>query len=69
MIFKKLVMLCPKKNIETDYILKRKSRRDMFFTSGWQRKVSVQDLMDAGIVTEETALKMEEGSLVTLCLQ
>ena len=34
----------------------------MFFTSGWQRKVSIQDLMDAGIVTEETAQKMEEGS-------
>ena len=33
----------------------------MFFTSGWQRKVSVQDLMEAGILTEETATKMEEG--------
>jgi len=39
----------------------RKPRKDIHFTSGWKRVVSLEDLYRAGVVSESTIEQLEEG--------
>nr|XP_026689825.1 plectin-like isoform X2 [Ciona intestinalis] len=42
---------------------KRRSRKDVHFTSGWKRRVTLDDLYKAGVVDETTLEQIEAGKI------